>query len=244
MTSLSLFVLSLTQAITEFIPVSSSGHLTLIQSWFGLVPSLGLDVFLNTATLVSVSLYFYPRLRALISWWLPLIVGSLPAALAALIFGDQIESAFSSTAILPYSFFLTSVFLFSTRFIKPSTKPLTLTRALIIGLFQAVAILPGVSRSGATIFAGLLVGLSPASAFQFSFGLFVPASLGAIFLKRDLLVALGLTPLQSFLSFALTAALGFLALRVLERVVTSHRLWIFGIYTFLLSLILFVIGKP
>jgi len=191
--------------------------------------------------LASVSLYFYPRLKSLLSWWLPLIIGSVPAAIVALLFGDQIESAFSSTSILPYSFLLTSVFLLSTRFIKPRSEPLTLTRALVIGLFQAVAILPGVSRSGATIFAGLLVGLSPSNAFQFSFGLFVPASLGAIFLKRDLLVALGLTPLQSFLSFALTAALGFLALRVLERVVTSRRLWIFGIYTLILSLFMFLL---
>lgn len=236
----SLIVLSFVQAVTEFIPVSSSGHLTLFQSLFGLVPSLGLDVFLNTATLVSVCIFFYPRLRSLFSWFSPILVGSLPAAVVALVFGDQLEAVFSSASGLKFTFLLTSAFLLSTRFLRPGSQKLTLTRAFLIGIFQAVAILPGVSRSGATIFAGLLLGLPAPTAFLFSFGLFIPASLGAIFLKREAVLALGLPPSLALVSFAITLLVGYLALFTLEKIVVSRRLWLFGVYTLLLALFLFL----
>jgi undecaprenyl-diphosphatase len=241
MTSLSLYALSLVQAVTEFIPVSSSGHLTLAQSWLGLVPSLGLDVFLNTATLVSVAFYFWPKFKTYLGWLVPLIIGSIPAAIVGYLGSDTFDRLFSSTSSLKLTFLITSLFLISTRWLKTQDLPLSWWRALVIGLFQAVAILPGVSRSGATIFAGLLVGLSPLNAFRFSFGLFVPASIGAIFLKRDSIAALALSVPQAFLSFALTALVGFMALRLLENVVTSRRLWLFGLYTLALSLVLWFI---
>jgi undecaprenyl-diphosphatase len=112
-------------------------------------------------------------------------------------------------------------------------------KALIIGLLQSFAILPGISRSGATIFAGLLVGLAPINAFNFSFCLFIPASFGALVLGLKDMSSSGILDIQYLLPFVLTFIVGLVALKILQKIVINNKFWIFSVYTFILSILLF-----
>jgi undecaprenyl-diphosphatase len=229
--------LGLVQGITEFLPISSSGHLNLFQYFFSLTPSLTFDIFLNTATFLSVLVFFRKDLKYFFSNLIFIVIASLPAALAGIFFKDTFESIYQDIKLLPIFYLITTILLFSTKFAKEKNK-LNLKSAIIIGLAQAVAILPGVSRSGATIATALLLGLSPATAFKFSFCLFIPASLGTILLDYQNLsnVSISLIP-----AFILTFFVGLISLRLLRQFVQNHSFWYFSVYTLILSIFLFVL---
>lgn len=238
MSLLQSIVLSLIQGIAEFLPISSSGHLNLAQYFFKITPSLTLDIFLNTATFFSVLFFFRKQIKYFFQNLKFIIIASIPAALVGILFKDQVNSIFINIKLLPIFFILGSIFVFSTKFFNSKDTKLNYQKALIIGLFQAIAILPGVSRAGATIFAGLLLGLSPLQAFNFSFCLFIPASLGAIILSVKDLSAAGILTQEYLLAFVITFITGIIALGILKKVLISKKFWFFGIYTFILALIL------
>ena len=154
---------------------------------------------------------------------------------------DQVDSIFTNIHLLPFFFILGSIFVFSTKFFGQKDTELNYKKAIIIGLFQAVAILPGVSRAGATIFAGLLLGLAPIQAFNFSFCLFIPASFGALVLGAKDLSTSGILSPEYIIAFILTFFVGIFALGVLKKVLIGQKFWIFGIYTFILALVLFLV---
>ncbi len=234
-------LLSLIQGISEFLPISSSGHLNLAQYFLRLTPSLSLDVFLNTATLLSVLFFFRHKIFYFFQNLKFIIIASIPTVLVGIFLKDQIDSIFSNINLLPFFFVLGSVFVFSTKFLNQKESKLNYQKSIIIGIFQAIAILPGVSRAGATIFAGLFLGLSIVKAFNFSFCLFIPASIGALILNTNNLSTAGIFNLQYFVSFILTFIIGVISLFILQKVLISKKFWIFGIYTFILALILFFI---
>ena len=128
-----------------------------------------------------------------------------------------------------------------TKFFGQKSEKLDYKKALLIGLIQAVAILPAVSRAGSTIFAALLLGLTVEEAFNFSFCLFIPASIGALVLSAKDLSTGGFFSPEYLLGFAVTFVVGVLALGILKKVLISKKFWIFGIYTFILALVLFFI---
>lgn len=233
-------ILSLVQGLTEFLPVSSSGHLNLFQHFFGLTPSLSFDVLLNTATLFSVLFFFRSQVRFFIDNLGKIVIASLPAGLIGVLFKSSLEGIFANFSYLPYFFLVTSFLLLSSYFLKPANNNLSYKRALLIGFFQALAILPGVSRAGSTIFAGLLLGLSPVTAFNFSFALFIPASLGALLLSLKDIGQIGLSLPVIISSLVTTFIVGVFALKLLRRFVVSRHLWPFGLYTLILATILFL----
>ncbi len=237
MNLLSGLFLSLVQGVTEFVPVSSSGHLFLVQKLFSLTPSLSFTVFLHLATLLVVLLYFQSRFDFLRQNFLYIILGSLPAGIIGLLFKDQIETAFADPP-LSVLFLITALLLVAARFLPVNNRPLNFFRALFIGLFQAVAILPGISRSGATLFAASLVGLNPSLAFDFSFALFVPASLGSSLLEFRSIAGGFLSQPQYLVYFATTFFIGLFAFRLLKKTTVSRKNWLFSIYLCLLSLAL------
>lgn len=239
MTFIQSIFLSIIQGVTEFLPISSSGHLNLTQYLFRLTPSLTFDIFLNTATLLSVLFFFRKKLNYFIKNIKFIIVASIPAAIVGVVFKDQIEILFSNLKFLPYFFLVTSLLVFSTKYLGSQNQKIDYKKALIIGLFQSVAILPGVSRSGATIFAGLLVGLAPLDAFNFSFCLFIPASVGALILGFKDMSNSGILNIQYLFFFGLTFIVGLLILKILQKIVINQKFWIFSIYTLVLSIILF-----
>ncbi len=230
------YLLALLQGITEFLPVSSSGHLNLFQFVFGLKPSLAFDVFLNTATLFSVLFFFRKKVPFFISHLPQIFIASLPAALVGFFLKDHIEIIFTRIYFLPFFFFINSLLLLSTKNRQGKKEKITLFRAFIIGLAQALAILPGISRAGTTIATALALGLSAQTAFDFSFSLFIPASLGALILSlRDGDFTSLFSP-QYFLAFIITFLVGLLALKFLQKILLHRKLWYFALYTFLLGL--------
>jgi len=250
-----LLLLSLIQAISEFLPVSSSGHLNLFQSLFGFKPSLVLDVFLNTATLFSVLVYFRTTLLSLfkdiaslkpkaINQLKFLFIGTLPAIILGLFF-NTFPGLITSLKILPATFFITAVLLLSTRYLLIRNEELTWQKALLIGSFQALAILPGLSRSGLTLFAAILAGLSLKNSFRFSFLLFIPVSFGALLLNFPNFDSLtGPSPFSLISSFILAFVVGYFALSFLRKQLESQNLWLFSFYCFFISLVSLLLTFP
>lgn len=238
MTFVQSIILSIVQGISEFLPVSSSGHLNIFQHFLGLTPSLTFDIFLNTASLLTVLFFFRRRIDYFFKNFYYIVIASIPAALIGVLFKNQIEIIFADIKLLPYFFLITTFYLLISRFFLPKNNNLDIKKALIIGAFQAFAIMPAVSRSGSTIFAGLLLGLSPIDAFNFSFALFIPASVGAILLDAKNLASLNFD-VSTLTAFVTTFVVGIFALNLLQKTLISRRFWLFGIYTFVLAIILF-----
>jgi undecaprenyl-diphosphatase len=192
-------ILGIVQGITEFAPVSSSAHLVLVPWWLGWsIPSVVFDTTLHLGTLIAVLLFFYRDLwdivtawvvalfrpsqrtsTAMLGWWI--IIGTIPAALAGVILKDFFESVFSTPAAVAVLLIVTGIILalaerFSERW--RALPDLLWLDAVLIGVAQAVAILPGISRSGATISTAMWRGVNRDQAARFSFLLSVPIILG------------------------------------------------------------------
>lgn len=241
MTFIQSIILSLVQGITEFLPISSDGHLNLFQHFFKLTPSLTFDVFLHAATFLSVIFFFRHQIKYFFSNLKYIIVGSIPAAIVGFFLKSQFETLFANPKLLPFFFLITGILVLVTKFFQKGDKPLNYFSAFIIGIFQALAILPGVSRSGCTIFAALLFGLSPLNAFNFSFSLFIPASAGAILLEAKDILSPSIITSNNLIAFVLTLLVGIVALKFLKKVIINDKFWTFGIYTCLLAITLFFI---
>jgi len=239
MTFIQSIILSFVQGISEFLPISSSGHLNLFQHFFGLNPSLSFDIFLNTASLFSVLFFFRFQTKYFFANLKYIIIGSIPAALVGILIKNQVEIIFADIKLLPYFFLITAGYLLLTRLLPTKSSQLNYRKALVIGIFQAIAILPAISRSGSTIFGGLLLGLSALDAFNFSFALFIPASLGAMFLSLRDLSNPSILSYSNIIAFITTFLVGILTLNLLKKSLIGQRFWLFGFYTLLLGLSLF-----
>lgn len=192
-----LTLLALLQGLTEFLPISSSGHLVLAQQAMGLEePAIVVDVALHVGTLAAVLVVYRRDVGALVRglfagewrepWWI--VLGTLPAVAVALFWRGAIEEAFGSVRVAAWGLVATSLLLGlgeRARRRRAAAEPARLgwRVALAMGVAQAAAICPGVSRSGSTIAVGLLLGLAPAAAARFSFLLAIPAILGAAVLQ-------------------------------------------------------------
>ncbi len=187
-------ILAIVQGITEWIPVSSSGHLVLFHTLLGYHPPLLFDVALHFGTLMSVFVYFGKDIMDILEALLKrrfhsqpgrlgllLLLATIPAGVIGLLFHAYIEAFFSSLLITALGFAITGLVLFiaSSDFFPPTKRTPSFPDAFLVGLAQAVAILPGISRSGTTLSAGLLRGLDEKSAMRFSFLLSIPAIFGA-----------------------------------------------------------------
>jgi undecaprenyl-diphosphatase len=176
------FLLGMVQGLTEFFPISSSGHLMLLETFFGIEEPLFFNVVCHLGTLASLLTVFYRDLRSLnrqtIFW---VIAATLPLFPCALLF-KEIRTLLTHVELLPYFFAITALLLF----LADRTgvqKPITLKSSLFVGLFQTVALLPGISRSGATIACGRFLGWKKEEAIRFSFLMAIPAILGAVTLE-------------------------------------------------------------
>lgn len=236
-------LLAVVQGLTEFLPVSSSGHLVLVRALTGLKEApLTLEVVLHLGTLGAVLVFFSRKIRAVLGsawrgdgdgrrWLVAVVVGSIPAAGAGLLFREFFESAFGSLVGTGCCLIATGLglwFLGKGGADRPGPAP-GLGTAMAVGLAQAVAILPGISRSGSTLLAGLNLGLDRRTAGEFSFFLMIPAVAGAGLL--DLLKAgsePGLPAGLLLLGAALAGATGLLALGLLMWLLRGGRLRLFA----------------
>lgn len=248
---LQVVLLAVLQGITEFLPVSSSGHLVLAQKLLGFAaPPLAYDVCFHLGTLLAVVVYFFRDLRELALRFtrrenfrllVLLAVATLPAAAVGLLFRERIESLFSGASFLGWAFWFTAAVLLASRFLRRQRRLPDVAAALLIGAAQAVAILPGVSRSGMTIAVALLLGLSFDFSFRFSFLLSIPAVLGAVVLEAgDIPWRSGQAPLLA-LGVAVAAATGLLALAWLRRLALRDHFHRFAWYLVPLGAVAFLL---
>lgn len=235
-------ILGIIQGLTEFLPVSSSGHLVLLSRVFELHQDVVIDAFLHLGTLAALGFYFRARIGRLISglfgrgepmrergWAAYIVLGSIPIGLAGLLLQDPIESTFAAPGFAAGMLLVTGLLLLATRFARPRRSELELRDAVLIGLAQAVALLPGISRSGATIATGLWLGLDRDLAFEFSFLLSIPAVLGANLLQLSRLCRVDNLP-GLLLGGLVAFFLGWLSLSILRAAVRRGRLGWFGLY--------------
>lgn len=237
--------LGLVQGLTEFLPVSSSGHLVLAQEYLGVrAPGIVLEVALHLATALAILLYFRRRLvdifrgaageRGRGGRFLALIaVASVPAAAVGLLLEDQVAAIFERPRLVGAALLFTAAALFLSTVIRRGrlrAADLGFAGAIAIGLAQALAIAPGVSRSGMTIVAGLLVGLAGEEAATFSFLLSVPAVGGAALLEARKIESFpGNWPALA-LAFAVAFLAGLAAIYVVLATVRGRRFTWFGVY--------------
>jgi undecaprenyl-diphosphatase len=241
-------ILGILQGLTEFLPISSSGHLVIGQRLLGFEsPGIYLEIALHLATFLTVVVFFHRDVRRLFLWkrpvknhWLFLIaLGTVPAAAAGLIFGDSIERLFESWRSVSVLLCVNGLILFATFLRRGGRSVIEPRDAILIGCAQALAILPGISRSGSTIACALLLGIEGRTAFKFSFLLSLPAILGAGLLKiveakgEGFAMDLGVPMLLAFL-------FGLVALVILRRVVITRKFGYFGIYTLALGVLLLI----
>jgi undecaprenyl-diphosphatase len=237
-------ILSFVQGISEFLPISSKGHLNIFQYFLGLEPSLSFDIFLNTATLFSVIFFFRKKVPYFVKNLPYIIVGSIPAVIVGFFLKHKLEFIFSNIHLLPYFFLVTTAFLLSTKYFKQKDEKINYFRAFFIGFIQSFALFPGISRSGSTIFAGLLAGLSSEEAFNFSFSLFIPASIGALLLDfKDIYSNESFVSPNYLICFFLTFVIGLASINLLKKVLVGRKFWYFAVYTFALSIALFVLTR-
>ena len=241
--------LGVVQGLTEFLPVSSSGHLVLTEHFLGIdPPGITFEIVLHLGTLIAVLIYFRHQLSNILSaiarkesaasrlsgWWfvLALCVATIPAGVAGLLFKTQVEAAFSSPRAAAAFLLVTGTLLVGTHFAPRKQHPLNLFRALLIGCAQAVALLPGVSRSGSTISTAILLGVTPAAGAEFSFLLSIPAILGATMLTVGE-VAEGLSGSGAAIYAVggiVAAVVGYASLWLLFGMIKKGRFWWFGLY--------------
>jgi len=238
MTIIQSLILGIVQGITEFLPVSSSGHLVIFEALLGMQQTgIFFEVLLHTATLGVVVVFFFPVLRKLtVAKVTLLILGTLPAAVIGILFKSTIESLFDSVALVALGLLVTAGINLGIAYYlrREQDAPITWKRALLIGALQAIAITPGISRSGSTIFAGLQSGLSRQQAFEFSFLLSIPAIGGAMLLEVITVGQAGMVPpplASMMIGFLAAFFTGLASLVLLKKLLVTDRFSLFSWYT-------------
>ncbi len=246
-------VLGVVQGLTEFLPVSSSGHLVLAEHLLGFnPPGIRMEVALHAGTLVAVLVFYRSRILDLVRLFFngdgdamrytgALVVGSIPAGIVYFFWGRAIERVFERTAFSIWMLACTGIALITLLFANRDGKAVGMNwfRSLAVGFAQAIALLPGISRSGATIVAGRHLGLSPDAAAEFSFLLSIPAVAGATLVKFAEARVEGDDVSLSVLLLAgvVSGAVGYVAIAWLMRLLRAGRLWLFGVYCLAVSAI-------
>lgn len=254
-------VLGLVQGLAEFLPISSSGHLILARAVMGIsdeAASTGaymmLDVLLHAGTLLAVLVVFWK------DWWailknpfksktlLLLFIASLPALLAVVLLGDIIDSFFTGW-FLGVSFLITAVFMLiaesaSRRAANKAEHP-GFKHAITMGVMQAIALLPGVSRSGSTLLGGVTSGLNRKSAAKFAFMMSAPAIVGSLIFEGKDAIEMGylseLSLLPTVVGVVVAAVSGYLAIRFMLRLINRVSLNWFALYVALLGLVILLL---
>jgi len=251
-------LLGLLQGLTEFLPVSSSAHLLIAEHWLHMPPhGASLEVGVHVATLFAVLVVYFRDVVGIFTqrrWrYLGLLaVATVVTVVLALPAKNYMEwlihQPFAARLCGLLLLFTAAWLLIAERQARrqPSTRPLGWMGAVWVGIAQAVSVLPGISRSGATIGMGMVLGVEREEAARFSFLLSVPVILGAAALKvRDLpseLGAHGIDPLGLAVAFIVALVTGVLAIRLLLIVLKQARLWYFAVYCLALGILAVVIG--
>jgi undecaprenyl-diphosphatase len=256
MSYLEVIILAFIQGFTEFLPISSSGHLVLAEHFLSTSndQALTFTIIIHLGTLLAVLLYFRQTILNLLKGLLSrekesikltsfIVIGTVPLVFIGLFFGDILENAFNSVQFVLISMFLTGIFFLLAEYINKknllSTKN-TFLKSLLIGLSQAIAVLPGVSRSGTTLATGVMLGLDRVKAAEYSFLLAMPAIAGAgiLGLKDILSQPEAFDFAQLSVGFLISFIAGYISIFFLMKLYKTKSLNIFAYYLIIVSLIL------
>jgi len=273
MTEIQSLILGIIQGLTEFLPVSSSGHLVFFQHVFGLKkPELFFDICVHLGTLLSVIVVFWKELRKIIiafihysmlffkkkrfdsdnnslTWDVKMaifiFIGSIPTAIVGFFLNELTNRLFSSLVVVGISLIITGTIIWSTRMIKQTSQNnacFDKKRAFIIGIVQGIAVIPGISRSGSTITAGLFLGLNRDMAARYSFLLSIPAILGAAVSNLSSMPTFTYCFFSTLLIGTLTSFIvGLCALKSLLHLVNKGQLHYFAPYCWIIGItVLFI----
>jgi undecaprenyl-diphosphatase len=252
------FLLGLLQGLTEFLPISSSGHLALARQFMDnqLQTGIVFEVVVHFGTLGSILLYYRKEVADIIKgafklslhpmspkdkteWYVVFILLSMiPAFIAGFTLKDQLEGIFSDPVLVSIMLLVTGTLLFATRFVKVHDKELNMPKAFLIGIAQAFAMIPGISRSGSTISAGLFLGLKREEVANFSFLMVIPVIAGATLLQVIELIEQGPEDalIVSLVAAFLTAFIsGYYALKYLIIILKKKGFHYFAYYCWLLG---------
>jgi undecaprenyl-diphosphatase len=259
--------LGIIQGLTEFLPISSSGHLVIFQHLIGLKnPELLLDISLHVGTLLAVLIFFWADIKmmiyesiglvgnffqkqnpssktqqfphaALIVW---IITGTIPTALIGILFSSFVQKMFGSPFFVGFMLIVTGAILGASRLIPDHfTKKshVGLMVSIAVGIAQGAAIIPGISRSGATIICGLFCGLNRELAGRFSFLLSIPSIIGATIVKFDMTTITEIGFMPFFAGIFISFLVGLIALKITMNMVRKGNLYYFSPYCLLAGII-------
>ncbi len=245
------FILWLVQGITEWLPISSSGHLVIVQTALNMDPTKNVlfDVIVHLGTLLAVCVYFSkelgriiismlsrkanrdPQMEKLRTLGFLLLLGTIPAGLAGVFLESSIENLFTGRVValglVANGFLLLGYVKFGS---NGTRKDARLVDAIIIGLFQAFAIIPGISRSGSTIGSGMLRGLERETAAVFAFLLAVPTLVGAVAFGALTLPDTNLDLVSALTGLVVSFAVGLMSIPYLFKIIKKGKFWVFGVY--------------
>lgn len=252
--------LGLLQGVTEPLPISSSGHLVIVEELFGLeVEGLGFEVLVNFASLIAVLVVFWEDIvrivqhtiryirtrdsgaKAEFMFVLFIVVGTIPAAILGILFEDVIEGLLKGVKVVGGTLLITGLALWLIRHLRghKGEKAMTVKDALIVGLAQAVALIPGISRSGATIVGAMALGLDRDTALRYSFLLYIPVSLGGMILKASDVVGVlttGALAIPFLVAFLASLMASYFALKWFIDIMRTGKLGYFSIYCWVVGL--------
>ena len=247
-------ILSVIQGLTEWLPISSSGHLVFFQQVFGIKVPLLLDVMLHFGTLIVILIVFRKKILKIIKALIHLefkseegklgiflIVGSIPIAIIGAILFDIIKSFFSNLLVVGIALILSGCIIFFSEK-RLGKKKITLLDSFLIGIAQSIALIPGISRSGITISVGLLGRIDRHKVFNYSFLLAIPAILGATIFESKELILGTIDPILLILGIIISTVIGYGSLKFLNKIIIMEKFHLFAYYCWLFGIlvILFV----
>ena len=243
-------LLSILQGIAEFLPISSSGHLVLGKNLLGMQDmGMRIDIFLHVGTLLAIFAFYFAIIRRIIvnlewSYVLKIVLSAVPAGVVGLVFMERLEEAFTAPRMVGISLIFTGFILSATRFLPKGLKDVSFGRAFWMGLAQAIAVLPGVSRSGMTIAAARIAQVDSEKAAEFSFLMSAPPIAGAALLEflKSLKVSGAVETAEvswglTIYGCVLAAVVGYFSLKLLLRSLKGRWFWLFGFYCILAGIL-------
>ena len=257
-------VLGIIQGLTEFLPVSSSGHLVIFQNIFGISSNdIAFEIVVHLGTLMSVFVVYYSDILQMIKSFfggianpkisykkdyhfklaILIIVGTIPAVIVGLFFKDFFESIFHNAKLVGVTLIITAGILYITQFFNKGDKKLSFGNSIIIGIGQALAIFPGISRSGTTISTSLVLGIPKSEAAKYSFLLSIPAILGAAVLELKDFAESGIELQQLgvlFTGFLSSFIVGYFAIRILLKLIQKGKFHWFAPYCLIIGILVLI----
>lgn len=249
MSTLDSIILGIVQGLTEFLPVSSTGHIILFSRFLNIKePPIFYDLTLHLGTLIALFIFFYPfiikNLKNIKLIFL-ILISTITTGIFYILFKESLESLFSNFKYIPFFFLITSFYLFFFYFKNKrlkTIKEITIFDSIIIGLSQGFAIIPGISRSGFTFITSLLLGIKEEDAFKYSFILSIPSILGASILKYFDYVKGGeiFSSKIFFSGFFTSLIFGIIAIFIFKNSILKRNFRVYSIYLIIISIIILI----